>query len=156
MEYLIIAQTTSLRDFCKKIYEARKNGTELELNLDEINARIQVQKNFYFDKKYDKKLDIHYPRQIKNAEYVLTVLRNGEKLDINVKNITSFEVKGKTYYSPGIAMQGYVKYSVGEAFLDAVPYAFQTSWDCLVIISKLVTFNYDISNRNITMYVSKY
>ena len=84
--------------------------------------------------------------QGKNAEYVLTVLRNGEKLDINVKNITSFEVKGKTYYSPGIAMQGYVKYSVGEAFLDAVPYTFQTSWDCLVIIGKLVTFNYDISN----------
>ena len=58
-------------DILKQIYEARKNGTELELNLDEINARIQVQKNFYFDKKYDKKLDIHYPRQIKNAEYVL-------------------------------------------------------------------------------------
>lgn len=42
-----------------------------ELNLDEINARIQVQKNFYYDKIFDKDTGLFYPRQIKNAEFVL-------------------------------------------------------------------------------------
>lgn len=58
-------------DILKQIYEARKSGEPLNLNIDDINARIQAQKNFYYDKKFDKKLNIHYSRQIKNAEYVL-------------------------------------------------------------------------------------
>lgn len=41
------------------------------LNLDEINARIQVQKNFYYDKVYDPYTGVFYARQIKNAEFVL-------------------------------------------------------------------------------------
>ena len=42
-----------------------------EINLDEINARIQVQKNFYYDKVFDDDTGLFYPRQIKNAEFVL-------------------------------------------------------------------------------------
>lgn len=42
-----------------------------DLNLKGINARIQVQKNFYFDKQFDKDTNTYYPRQIKNAEIVL-------------------------------------------------------------------------------------
>ena len=42
-----------------------------DINLDEINARIQVQKNFYFDKVFDSETGLFYPRQIKNAEFVL-------------------------------------------------------------------------------------
>lgn len=42
-----------------------------DINLDEINARIQVQKNFYYDKVFDETSGLYYPRQIKNAEFVL-------------------------------------------------------------------------------------
>ena len=36
-----------------------------------LKAFIQVQKNFYYDMQFDEDKQIHYPRQIKNAEYVL-------------------------------------------------------------------------------------
>lgn len=42
-----------------------------DINIDDINARIQVGKNFYFDKPYDSKTGTFAPRQIKNAEFVL-------------------------------------------------------------------------------------
>jgi len=42
-----------------------------DMNLKGINARIQVQKNFYFDKQFDDNTGTFYPRQIKNAEFVL-------------------------------------------------------------------------------------
>lgn len=42
-----------------------------DMNLKGINARIQVQKNFYFDKQFDANTGTFYPRQIKNAEFVL-------------------------------------------------------------------------------------
>ena len=42
-----------------------------EIDLDTINARIQVQKNFYFDKVFDAETNQFIPRQIKNAEFVL-------------------------------------------------------------------------------------
>ena len=35
------------------------------------NAKIQVQKNFYFDMHYDSETGVRYPRQVKNAEFVL-------------------------------------------------------------------------------------
>lgn len=35
------------------------------------DAKIQVQKNYYFDLHYDEVLQLMYPRQIKNAEFVL-------------------------------------------------------------------------------------
>lgn len=47
------------------------NVSAEEINLDEINARIQVQKNFYYDKIYDAETGQFIPRQIKNAEFVL-------------------------------------------------------------------------------------
>lgn len=42
-----------------------------DIDLDRINAKIQVQKNFYFDHAYDATTETYYPRQIKNAEFVL-------------------------------------------------------------------------------------
>ena len=42
-----------------------------DMDLKGINARIQVQKNFYFDKQFDSNTGTFYPRQIKNAEFVL-------------------------------------------------------------------------------------
>lgn len=36
-----------------------------------INRKIQVQKNFYYDIAFDTKTGLYYPRQIKNAEFVL-------------------------------------------------------------------------------------
>lgn len=47
------------------------NVSAADINLDEINARIQVQKNFYYDKIYDETSGMFYSRQIKNAEFVL-------------------------------------------------------------------------------------
>ena len=47
------------------------NVSASNINLDEINARIQVQKNFYYDKVYDPDTKQFIPRQIKNAEFVL-------------------------------------------------------------------------------------
>lgn len=42
-----------------------------EIDLSAVNARIQVQKNFYFDKVFDADTGQFIPRQIKNAEFVL-------------------------------------------------------------------------------------
>ena len=42
-----------------------------DIDLDRINTKIQVQKNFYFDHAYDATTETYYPRQIKNAEFVL-------------------------------------------------------------------------------------
>ena len=47
------------------------NISAADINLDKINARIQVQKNFYYDKVYDPDTRQFIPRQIKNAEFVL-------------------------------------------------------------------------------------
>ena len=41
------------------------------IDVDAVNARIQVQKNFYFDKQFDPYTGTFAPRQIKNAEFVL-------------------------------------------------------------------------------------
>ena len=42
-----------------------------KINLAEINAKIQVQKNVYYDIYFDSKTKTYVPRQIKNAEFVL-------------------------------------------------------------------------------------
>lgn len=42
-----------------------------DIDIDAVNARIQVQKNFYFDKQFDPYTGTFVPRQIKNAEFVL-------------------------------------------------------------------------------------
>lgn len=47
------------------------NVTAAKIDLDAINARIQVQKNFYYDKVFDPDTNQFIPRQIKNAEFVL-------------------------------------------------------------------------------------
>lgn len=60
------------QDILQQIYDIRTGKKSVkDLDLAKINARIQVQKNFYFDKHFDTTTRTHYPRQIKNAEFVL-------------------------------------------------------------------------------------
>lgn len=48
------------------------NGAELtDVDPKLLNSFIQVAKNYYFDHKYDDIFNIHVPRQIKNAEFIL-------------------------------------------------------------------------------------
>ena len=42
-----------------------------DIDLTDVNVRIQAQKNVYYDLKYDEDTGQHRPRQIKNAEFVL-------------------------------------------------------------------------------------
>lgn len=56
-------------DLLEQLMDENTNGYDIDLS--EINARIQVQKNFYFDKVFDSETGIFMPRQIKNAEFVL-------------------------------------------------------------------------------------
>ena len=59
-------------DILQQIYDVRTGKKTIkDIDLAKINARIQVQKNFYFDKHFDTTTRTHYPRQIKNAEFVL-------------------------------------------------------------------------------------
>lgn len=59
-------------DIFQQLYELRTGQRRIEdIDINKINARIQVQKNFYYDHKYDSYTGVHYPRQIKNAEFVL-------------------------------------------------------------------------------------
>ena len=56
-------------DLLKQILDP--NISAEDINIDDINARIQVQKNFYYDIVFDEETGLFYPRQIKNAEFVL-------------------------------------------------------------------------------------
>ena len=59
-------------DIFQQLYELRTGQRRIEdIDVSKINSRIQVQKNFYYDHKYDNYTGVHYPRQIKNAEFVL-------------------------------------------------------------------------------------
>jgi hypothetical protein len=59
-------------DIFQQLYELRTSQRRIEdIDVSKINSRIQVQKNFYYDHKYDSYTGVHYPRQIKNAEFVL-------------------------------------------------------------------------------------
>lgn len=60
------------KEILQQIKDVRDGKKDIStLDLQDINARIQVQKNFYFDHQYDKITGCYYPRQIKNAEFVL-------------------------------------------------------------------------------------
>ena len=60
------------QDILSQIYAIRRGEKTIkDIDLTNINARIQVQKNFYFDKHFDTATRTHYARQIKNAEFVL-------------------------------------------------------------------------------------
>lgn len=61
----------TINDYADLIRQLTDDTPVEEINLDEINARIQVQKNFYYDKVFDEETGLFYPRQIKNAEFVL-------------------------------------------------------------------------------------
>ena len=61
----------TIEDYADLIRQLTDDTPAENINLDEINARIQVQKNFYFDKVFDEHTGLFYPRQIKNAEFVL-------------------------------------------------------------------------------------
>lgn len=60
------------KDVLEEIMAVRRGEKSIkDIDVSKINGRIQVQKNFYFDKKFDEVNGIHYSRQIKNAEFVL-------------------------------------------------------------------------------------
>lgn len=60
------------KDIIEQIYEVREGKKDVsEIDLKGIINRIQIQKNFYFDKQYDINTRSFYPRQIKNAEFVI-------------------------------------------------------------------------------------
>ena len=76
-------------DLLEKLYDPNVKASDISV---EDMARIQVQKNVYYDIQYDSIADIFYPRQIKNAEFVLIpkFLAEGSHLrnlhDIMVRN----------------------------------------------------------------------
>lgn len=53
-----------------------------EININELDEFIQVQKNFYYDHYYDENLKRHVSRQIKNAELVLVPKFLGENTSL--------------------------------------------------------------------------
>lgn len=63
------------RELLNEIYNLKpdENGNydTSTIDLSKFNARIQVQKNFYYDIAVDEETGLSYPRQIKNAEFVL-------------------------------------------------------------------------------------
>lgn len=61
----------TINDYADLIKKLTDDTPIEELDLDKINTRIQIQKNFYYDKVYDETTGLFYPRQIKNAEFVL-------------------------------------------------------------------------------------
>ena len=76
-------------DLLEKLYDDSIPASEISV---EDMDRIQVQKNVYYDIQYDPISGVYYPRQIKNAEFVLIpkFLAEGSHLrklhDIMVKN----------------------------------------------------------------------
>ena len=61
----------TIQDYADIINQLIDDTPVENINIDDLNNRIQVQKNFYFDKVFDKDTGLFYPRQIKNAEFVL-------------------------------------------------------------------------------------
>lgn len=60
------------QDIIEQIYAVRSGKKKRqEIDLSKIIKRIQVDKNFYFDHYYDEETQTYYPRQIKNAEFVI-------------------------------------------------------------------------------------
>lgn len=59
-------QLPKYKDLIGRILDESK-----ELNVEDIQEFVQVQKNFYYDLHYDAEFDKFVPRQIKNAEFVL-------------------------------------------------------------------------------------
>lgn len=61
----------TIQDYADIISQLIDDTPVENINIDDLNNRIQVQKNFYFDKVFDKDTGLFYPRQIKNAEFIL-------------------------------------------------------------------------------------
>lgn len=63
------------KDLLNEIFNLKpdENGNydTSSIDLSKFNARIQVQKNFYYDINLDEETGLNHPRQIKNAEFVL-------------------------------------------------------------------------------------
>lgn len=58
--------------YAKLIKQLTDTTTDVnQINPNDLQAFIQVMKNFYYDHYYNKRFGRHLPRQIKNAEFVL-------------------------------------------------------------------------------------
>ena len=82
------------QDILTQIYEVRTGKRDIkDLDISDINARIQVQKNFYFDKHFDQTTKTFYPRQIKNAEFVIIPeLVKGTDLETLYNIMTKYDI----------------------------------------------------------------
>ena len=76
------------KSIIEDIFAVRRGEKKIsDINLRDVAARVQVQKNFYFDKVYHRLTQMFYNRQIKNAEFVLIPeLLQGTEL-LNLYNI---------------------------------------------------------------------
>lgn len=62
----------TIDDYADLIRQLTDPNVKVEdIDIENINARIQVQKNFYYDKIYNPDTGLYEARQIKNAEFVL-------------------------------------------------------------------------------------
>lgn len=71
----------------------RINNESKPLSIEDLNAFIQVQKNFYYDLHYNAELSVVAPRQIKNAEFVIVPrLVKGTQLEKVHEVMTKFGI----------------------------------------------------------------
>lgn len=78
----------------------------------------------------------------KNEDIELTIVRDGSTQEIVVQKYGVMQ-DGKEVYEFGITLQ-YVKLSFGESLLQAVPFSFETAWQCLVVLGKLLIGEYGL------------
>lgn len=74
----------------------------------------------------------------------LTIIRNGEKMEVIVQKYAVME-DGKEVGKFGITTS-YQNFSFGQACLQAVPFSFQMAWECLVILGQLLIGVYGLQD----------
>ena len=78
-------------DLLSKLLDESYEFTKEDYN--NIKHKIQVQKNFYYDIAFDQKTGLHYPRQIKNAEFVLIPrFIKGTSLETLYKTMIKYDI----------------------------------------------------------------
>ncbi len=78
------------------------------------------------------------------TDITLTIVRNGETKEIVVQKYETM-IDGKEAYLLGINTK-YDKLSVGESFLQCVPFTFKMAWECLASLGKLVVGQYGLQD----------
>lgn len=100
------------------------NGTELSFFNGGVSGLTQYVKN--------------------ETDITLTIVRNGEQKEIVVQKYATM-IDGKEAYLFGINTK-YDSLSVGQAFLQCVPFTFKMAWECLASLGKLVIGQYGLQD----------